>query len=129
MKYLSIIALLFTFLSISCKIEPKGFEEPQVNESNAPSAEIIPIDEALGALFKEVQLSQVFEDSKTFVDCVAKYPYDSIVTKYDRQKDLPDFDLQSFVYANFEVPSLISSDFNLTRTEQLRNMCRLYGLY
>ncbi len=111
MKYLSILAFTFTFLLISCKIEPKQAKELAEEKFNTRSAEIIPIDEALGPLFKEVQLSQVFEDGKTFVDCVAKYEYDSIFAKYDRQKELPDFDLESFVYANFEVPSLISSDF------------------
>ena len=109
MKYLSIFAI--ALLLISCKTESKKVEQNTVDTVSVSPAEIVPIDEILGPLFKDVQLSQVFQDSKTFVDCVAKYPYDSIVAKYNRQKELPDFDLESFVYANFEVPSLISSDF------------------
>lgn len=116
MKFLTITAL--TFLLFSCKPETKSIENKSPGQITVVSAEIKSIDEVLGPLFKEVQLSQVFEDSKTFVDCVARYPYDSIVAKYDRQKGMPDFDLESFVYANFKVPALISSDFksDTTRT-------------
>ncbi len=109
MRYFLVIAIIL--LQFSCKSETnKTLEKPE-QISQADTSAIVQIDDALGPLFKEVQLSQVFEDGKTFVDCVAKYPYDSIVVKYERQKELPDFDLESFIYANFEVPTLISSDF------------------
>ena len=124
MKYF--ILPIFCFLLISCKIENKEKLESAVDQVDTITNEIIHIDEALGPLFKEVQLSQVFEDGKTFVDCVAKHPFDTIVSKYNRQKDLPDFDLESFIYVNFEVPTLISSDFksdpNRTAKEHVNSL-------
>ena len=109
MKYFLWIAL--AALQFSCKSEEKNTVNDQTQERTADTVAMVQIDEALGPLFKEVQLSRVFEDGKTFVDCVAKFPYSTIVAKYEEQKNKADFDLKSFVYANFEVPAGITSDF------------------
>lgn len=53
--------------------------------------------------FKEVQLSEVFSDSKTFVDCVPKRPIIEIIEAYEARTKI-NFDLPSFVLANFELP-------------------------
>ena len=58
-----------------------------------------------GDLFKDVQLSGIFSDSKTFVDAVPKRNPVYIKSLYDSVKHLPDFDLRQFVYANFNIPS------------------------
>jgi len=68
-------------------------------------------NELLGDLFVAVQMQEVFEDGKTFVDCTAKYPYASIVKNYETQKKLAEFDLRTFVMEHFEEPQSISSDF------------------
>ncbi len=68
-------------------------------------------DALLGDLFAEVQLHEVFEDGKTFVDCTAKYPYTDIKEAYSKAKDKAGFDLKEFVLEHFEVPGSISSDF------------------
>ena len=57
-----------------------------------------------GDLFKDVQLSGIFSDSKTFVDAVPKRNPDYIKFLYDSVKNLADFDLRQFVYANFNLP-------------------------
>ena len=57
-----------------------------------------------GDLFKDVQLSGIFSDSKTFVDAVPKRKPDFIKALYDSVKHLPDFDLRQFVYTNFIIP-------------------------
>ncbi|MGA9295430.1 MAG: alpha,alpha-trehalase TreF [Ignavibacteriaceae bacterium] len=58
-----------------------------------------------GNLFKDVQLSGIFSDSKTFVDAVPKRNPARIKALYDSVKGLPDFDLRQFVYANFIIPN------------------------
>ncbi|MFZ0456676.1 MAG: alpha,alpha-trehalase TreF [Ignavibacteriaceae bacterium] len=58
-----------------------------------------------GNLFKDVQLSGIFSDSKTFVDAVPKRNPAHIKALYDSVKGLPDFDLRQFVYANFIIPN------------------------
>lgn len=57
-------------------------------------------------LFDAIQTSGIFNDSKTFVDCVPKDGKTPSQIKADfyRESRRADFDLKSFVYANFEVP-------------------------
>jgi len=55
-------------------------------------------------LFKQVQLSGIFEDSKTFVDCLPKQPISNIIKDYDTHYNDKDFNLKTFVFNNFELP-------------------------
>lgn len=54
-----------------------------------------------GELFRRVQMEQVFPDEKTFVDCIPKRMPGEILSDYNAQKDNPDFNLKTFVLANF----------------------------
>jgi len=67
--------------------------------------------ESLGALYEAVQTRGIFTDSKYFVDCVPKYPAETIVAAYEKEKDNPSFDLPGFVKANFELPAEIISTY------------------
>ena len=60
--------------------------------------------------FKQVQLSSIFEDSKTFVDCIPKRPLGEIVKDFETRND-KDFDLESFVLNNFELPNEKDTEF------------------
>ena len=62
-------------------------------------------------LFKQVQLAGVFEDSKTFVDCVPKQNLQEIQSLYLTQREAPEFDLKTFVLAHFELPSVDDTGF------------------
>jgi alpha,alpha-trehalase len=62
-------------------------------------------------LFDDVQMKHVFEDGKTFVDCLPKSDLSDILRQYLDQKDLPSFNLKEFVLAHFELPREITSDF------------------
>lgn len=109
MKY---VVFFVSVLFISCKTDKKieaadKAIEPVLLEHKTLNTP----DELLGELFADVQLAQIFEDGKTFVDCTAKYPYETIKEKYRSQWDTPGFDLKAFVLDNFEVPPLITSDF------------------
>src|SRR5688500_5340080 len=57
-------------------------------------------------LFKDVQMSRVFPDGKTFVDCVPKRDPKEIVKDYLAIKKNPAirFSLELFVKENFELP-------------------------
>lgn len=61
-------------------------------------------DKIYGDLFRDVQLSKVFPDGKTFVDCVPKRNPKNIVADYLQQKGAAKFDLKQFVQNNFELP-------------------------
>jgi len=63
-------------------------------------------DQVYGELFKDVQMSRIFPDGKTFVDCVPKKDPKEIVREYLRIKNNPaiKFSLELFVKENFEMP-------------------------
>ncbi|WP_238478867.1 alpha,alpha-trehalase [Natranaeroarchaeum sulfidigenes] len=58
-----------------------------------------------GPLFEAVQRSDIFEDSKTFVDSVPRMDPDRIHERFQERRHDPAFDLRSFVYEHFEVPN------------------------
>src|SRR5687767_5204514 len=62
-------------------------------------------------LFHDVQLSGIFEDSKTFVDCIPKRDLNSIINDYLTLRSAADFDLREFVGLNFDLPSRPKSSF------------------
>lgn len=70
----------------------------------APSDTLTPADR-YQELFQAVQLSRIFEDSKTFADCVPKAQSpNAILTAYRRERSMPGFDLRAFVDRNFTLP-------------------------
>ncbi|MDF0705717.1 MAG: trehalase family glycosidase [Bacteroidota bacterium] len=70
-------------------------------------------------LFKDVQMSGVFEDSKTFVDLVPTKDIAILEKEYLNTKDNQGFRLDSFVLKNFKNRSLEGLQFKLDTT---RNM-------
>ena len=52
-------------------------------------------------LFKAVQMSNVFEDSKTFCDCIPNSSLPEIEKKYLQLYQTPSFNLKQFVESNF----------------------------
>ena len=61
-------------------------------------------DKLYGDLFHQVQMQRVFADGKTFVDCIPKKDPAAIMKAYRLQKALKDFNLKTFVEANFTQP-------------------------
>ncbi len=61
-------------------------------------------DKIYGELFHDVQMQRVFEDGKTFVDCIPKKEPAAIVQAYKTQKKKSNFNLKTFVEANFSLP-------------------------
>lgn len=97
---------MFSFFS--CKDNPTNENSNSVTEE---TKQHLPPDERYGSMFKEIQLARVFPDGKTFVDTSPKFPTDVILAKYEEQKNLPDFDLKTFVLENFDLPKQYASGF------------------
>lgn len=73
----------------------------------------------LGALFHDVQMAALFDDSKTFVDAIPLHPPAEIVRRYEAQRGTPDFDLLDFVAEHFEPPVPASVDVGPDRSRPL----------
>lgn len=59
-------------------------------------------------LFRDVQMSGLFEDSKTFADATPKRPLEEIYTSYETQRGDALFDLSAFVQRHFSLPHPIT---------------------
>jgi len=126
MRYIYFLLLVSL---IACKTETERKTETSSSSDVLKKTErqhLKTPDALLGDLFVDVQLKEVFADGKTFVDCTAKYSPQTIVEKYESQKNQTDFDLESFVLEHFEVPASISSDFksdpNRTPIEHINSL-------
>src|ERR1051325_5002976 len=65
----------------------------------------------LGELFERVQMHHIFQDGKTFVDCIPKSSLASIRERYEDEKTKKDFDLSAFVHNNFDIPKEHASKY------------------
>ncbi len=116
----SLIILTCTFLTASsCKQGAKNdtLQITKSQEAQYIKRELNPI-QRYEELLVDVQMQRIFQDGKTFVDCIPKTPTDSILKKYREQKETPSFDLKEFVLANFELPESPTTNFvaDTTRT-------------
>ncbi len=77
-------------------------------------------------LFKDVQLAEVFPDSKTFVDCLPKKSLSEIQELYQEAKRNSGFNLNAFVAEYFDLPptpaSGFQSDANKNITEHINSL-------
>lgn len=58
-------------------------------------------DESFGDLFSEVQLRQIYDDGKTFIDLIPRGRVRQIKKEYELSKNDPGFDLHEFVHRHF----------------------------
>jgi alpha,alpha-trehalase len=63
-------------------------------------------------LFEDVQVSRIFADDKTFVDCLPKYPLEEINRRYLLEKDSAGFDLKEFVFSQFALPHADGTEYH-----------------
>jgi alpha,alpha-trehalase len=77
-------------------------------------------------LFEEVQMSKIFPDSKTFVDCIPKEADDKIMEAYRNQKDLGGFNLTKFIDKYFDLPiestNKFQSDQNQSTSDHIQKL-------
>ena len=112
LAYLLVLVCVIAVLGLACKNADPQLEEfemasPQVRVDHS----FLRVQE-YGPLFEEVQMSWVFDDSKTFVDMIPLAPIDSIREAYAKNSKDPAFDLKAFVLANFKMPDMVASDFS-----------------
>ena len=70
-----------------------------------------PHDQLFGPLFEAVQMSGIFPDSKTFVDCIPRRSPEEILEAYQKEKTKAGFDLQNFVNQHFKKPTPPTTSF------------------
>jgi alpha,alpha-trehalase len=78
----------------------------------------------LGPLFQDVQLSAIFDDSKTFVDARPRSAPSEIVKRYADARKAPGFNLRAFVDQNFELPRSVGRDFQTDTTQTMEEHIR-----
>jgi alpha,alpha-trehalase len=78
----------------------------------------------LGPLFQDVQLSAIFEDSKTFVDARPRSAPSEITTRYADARKASGFNLRSFVEQNFDLPRPVGRDFQTDTTQTMEEHIR-----
>lgn len=71
-------------------------------------------DQIFDILFRDVQSSGLFEDSKTFADAIPLHKPAEILNSYSQEKDLPSFYLKAFIEKHFtleeDLPALAESE-------------------
>ena len=83
-----------------------------------------------GELFVEVQMSNIFPDSKTFVDCIPKFDAETILKKYsDLKNEFPESlklsgswqipDLKTFIFDNFELSKTTTTEFETNQAQSV----------
>lgn len=65
-------------------------------------------------LFERVQLEQVYEDGKTFVDARPRHPPGVILEDYANSHNAAGFDLDAFVARHFDPPEPAGAEFRTT---------------
>lgn len=87
-------------------------------------------DQVYGELFKDVQMSQIFPDGKTFVDCVPKRNPKDIVKDYLAAKNNPAlrFSLELFVKENFELPHAPQLNYVTQEKDVVAHIKNLWGV-
>ena len=70
-----------------------------------PTADTVPPSIEYGALYRAVELGQVFADSKTFPDMIPDAAPGQVLATYQAQRVEPGFNLADFVHAHFTGPT------------------------
>src|SRR5213594_5066691 len=78
----------------------------------------------LGALFHDVQLSGIFEDSKTFADARPRFAPAEIIARYASARGAPQFNLGDFVTQQFELPRPVGEGFRSDTSQTMEQHIR-----
>lgn len=97
MKYLK-FSILFLLFLVGC--------QPGTESTATEAVKILPPQDLYGQLFYDVQTrTDLFPDSKTFVDCVPKFPASTILSNYSALEGKEDTEtMMSFLQQHFEIP-------------------------
>jgi len=87
-------SVFFFLLLLIASCEPQVHSEKSISVTEYYSSDF----------FKEVQLQEIFPDSKTFVDCKPRQSLHEILKKYKNEKEREGFSLREFIFEHFEQP-------------------------
>lgn len=94
-------------------------EPPAHMESGGAAPALYDPAHDLGALFHDVQMARVFEDSKTFVDARPRQAPSELAALYDSLRQAGPVDLPAFVAEHFEAPAPAGADFQTDPTQSM----------
>ncbi|MBO9564519.1 MAG: alpha,alpha-trehalase TreF [Niastella sp.] len=84
-------------------------------------------DKIYGELFHQVQMSKIFPDGKTFVDCTPRRAPKDIMYDYGLRKG-PQFDLKKFVEENFDLPHTPQINYITREKDVVAHIKNLWGV-
>ncbi|HKW39945.1 MAG TPA: alpha,alpha-trehalase TreF [Gemmatimonadales bacterium] len=96
----------------------------QSTNLSQPPAALYEPSRDLEALFAAVQLSDLFPDSKTFVDARLRLAPADIVARYATERRAPGFSLRAFVEQQFELPRPVGEGFRTDPTQTMEQHIR-----
>src|SRR2546430_3267081 len=112
-----LLAVLAACTATTCTTSKTSTNLPQ------PPARYEPAHD-LGVLFHDVQLSGIFEDSKTFADARPRFAPQDITARYASAKGSPRFNLREFVAQQFELPRPVGEGFRSDRSQTMEQHIR-----
>jgi alpha,alpha-trehalase len=86
-----------------------------------PAATPAPPSIEYGELYRAVEMASLFPDQKTFADAIPHEPPAQVMADYERQKQLPGFDLRAFVDRHFARPPHHSVDYRRPPDQGVRD--------
>ena len=99
-----LLAVLASGTATTCTTSKTSTNLPQPPARYEPARD-------LGRLFHDVQLSGIFEDSKTFADARPRLAPAEITARYGPARGAPQFNLRQFVEEHFELPRPVGEGF------------------
>ncbi len=84
--------------------------------------------ESLTPLYQDVQLSELFPDSKFFVDAVPLFTPQEIITNYLQAKEQEGFDLKAFVKTHFILPAETDNTYSSANKSLPEHLTELWNV-
>src|SRR5207302_10855324 len=116
-----LVQLAGLFMAVACSRAPSPTSRTSSNLPQPPGR-YDPTD--LGSLFQAVQLSGIFEDSKTFADARPRFAPQDITARYVSAKSSSQFNLREFVAQQFELPRPVGEGFRSDRSQTMEQHIR-----
>src|SRR6266566_2574960 len=112
-----LLAVLASGTATTCTTSKTSTNLPQPPARYEPARD-------LGQLFHDVQLSGIFEDSKTFADARPRFAPAEIIARYASARGAPQFNLGDFVTQQFELPRPVGEGFRSDTSQTMEQHIR-----
>ena len=109
----NLLFILLVVLTLGCAEQKK-----QLPDNNKMDKYPYP-EEVYGPMFGEIQMMEIYPDSKTFADATAKEDVEKIKLEFRKRKNDTDFDAKAFVEEFWDIPEQMTSGFVTDTTKNL----------